>query len=92
MEGVTPEKAIAVLNEINQLDATVLPALIMHRVPCNDGLAQHPTVQVGLGPEQYEVGFLGIINGIFGAKEDGWGFIAAVYDDDGKIKRFELMT
>lgn len=74
-EPITVEQAIGRLNEINEMDPTVLPALINFRVPCNQALADHPTVQVGHGQDGYEVGLLGILNGIFGADERGWGHI-----------------
>jgi len=87
------ENVITVLNEINKLDPTVLLALISYRVPCNQALADHPTVQVGkseLG-DYFEVGLLGILNGLFGVKEDGYGYIAAEFDGD-TLKGFKLLT
>lgn len=77
---VTKEQAVTLLNEIHRLDPTVLQELVTHRVPCNEALANHPTVQVGLVDVQdgkFEVGILGIINGLFGVDDKGWGFIAA---------------
>jgi hypothetical protein len=77
------DEAIAVLNRIHKSDPSVLPALIFHRVPCNQTLADDPTVQVGkTGQEdvEWEVGLLGIINGLFGIQEDGFGYIAANFD------------
>lgn len=77
---VTKEQAVTLLNEIHALDPSVLQNLVSHRVPCNEALANHPTVQVGLvdGEDgKFEVGILGIINGLFGVDEKGWGFIAA---------------
>lgn len=90
----TPEDAVEILNRIHAADPSVLPALIEHRVRCNYALAIDETVQVGRidddpnGP--WEVGLLGIINGLFGTRPDGWGFIAAHYDDDHKLVRFEI--
>lgn len=87
------DEAIEVLNRIHQADPSVLPALIVHRVPCNRALADDPTVQVGAPPGEadgpFEVGLLGIVNGLFGVDERSWGFIAAVYDDDHQLVRFE---
>jgi len=84
---------VLALNQINELDPTVLPLLIGHRVPCNQALADHPTVQVGKNGKGYEVGLLGILNGFFGIKEDGYGYIAARYSDTrlGRIERFEIL-
>ena len=84
----THEDAIEVLNRIHSTDPTVLPQLIAYRVPCNEGLVDDPTVQVGVHDGTAEVGLLGIINGIFGVDERSWGFIAAIYDDDGVLLGF----
>jgi len=89
---ISPEKAVQLLNEIHELDPTVFMALIRYRVPCNKEFGEHPTVQVGLIPKEeypdperpYEVGLLGIINGIFGAAEDGYGYIGAEFDEKKK--------
>lgn len=85
---------IAQLNEISQTDPTAMEWLINNRITCNEALADHPTVQVhahdGKPPM---VGMLGIINGIVGAIGEGehmagFGYIAAVYDDDDNFVRF----
>ena len=89
----TVDEAIAVLNRIHAADPTVLPALIAYRVPCNRAVADDPTVQVGtsggrtskLDDPTFEVGLLGVINGIFGVDEQSWG---AEHDDQGKLTRF----
>lgn len=84
--------AVEVLNRIQKADASVLPALIAHRVPCNEALADDPTVQVGPSPDPavdhtiMHVGLLGIINGLFGTwGENDVGFIAMHENDDGSI-------
>ena len=75
---VTPQQAVHRLNEILSLDPEALAALVGNRVPCNKALAEHPTVQVHLNPDgSFEVGLLGILNGIFGTRPDGWGWIVA---------------
>lgn len=80
------------LNEIASHDRIALAALIEQRVPCNASLADHPTVQVSIDPndpmKQAKVGLLGILNGIVGSinkqgsSVDGYGYISAYYDDD----------
>lgn len=49
----------------------------------------HPSIQSIDG----EVGFLGLLNGILGTipegKFKGWGYVMAVFDDDGKLMRFQ---
>ncbi len=86
------DAAIDLLNRVHAADPTVLPALIAYRVPCNLAVADDPTVQVGKinGAENdWEVGLLGIINGLFGVQgERAVGFIAAHRDDDGQLTHF----
>lgn len=89
----TVDEAVSVLNEIHAADPTVLPALIACRVPCNDIVADHPTVQVGPSREDPDgpnlVGLLGVLNGVFGIMPNsGSGYIAAYYDDDGTLTHF----
>lgn len=83
------EEAIAVLNRIHEADPMVLPALISLRVPCNEAVANDPAVQVGVHEDEFEVGVLGIINGIFGTNDDGWGWICAKLDDHKNIVGFD---
>lgn len=101
--GVTDAReAVAVLNRIHESDPTVLPALIGYRVPCNYRLMRDPTVQVGprrdltpggLFPGRvYEVGLLGIINGLFGVHgESSTGYIGAQYDGDHRLVEFVVL-
>jgi hypothetical protein len=57
--------------------------LIDLRIPCSMATQESPLIQC----VNNSVGFLGILNGIVGTidtgKRAGWGFITAVYDDDG---------
>lgn len=101
-ERVTVEEAIAVLNRVHALDPNVMQALIEFRVECNEQLADDETVQVAVKGEQlhrasgtelaeYNVGLLGILNGIFGIQPDTTtGYIAAVYNRSMQLLRFEL--
>lgn len=74
--------AIDVLNRIHAADPSVLPALIAQRVPCNDAVANDPSVQVMQAEDgTLSVGLLGIVNGLFGVDAAGSGFIAAEYDE-----------
>ncbi|MCM0759599.1 hypothetical protein M7775_13655 [Sporomusa sphaeroides DSM 2875] len=94
--------AIEILNQAVKADSKAIDHLINCRVPCNGTLANHPTIQVGAiinktrscekselatPYDRFEVGLLGIINGLFGADDDDWGFIAAQYED-GKLIGF----
>lgn len=84
---------VDVLNRIHEADPTVLPKLIDYRVPCNGTLADDPTVQVGRLEDEvgWEVGILGILNGIGGIDSSGSGYVAAIYDDEGKLTHFTVL-
>ena len=74
------------LNQLVEIDRSAVAALVANRVPCNDGLASHPTVQVAKQPGGYHVGLLGVLNGLCGVKPDGRGFIEARFEDqDGEF-------
>jgi hypothetical protein len=87
---IVVEETVKVLNRINEADPSVMPALIKMRVPCNDAVRDDETVQVGSATEGdgYEVGFLGILNGIFGIDENHYGFIYAYMGVEGTVIRF----
>lgn len=59
---------VRILNEAYDADPAAMHTLICQRVPCNQTLADHPTVQVASEPvaktEYFSVGMLGVINGI----------------------------
>jgi len=78
-------ETINLLNELVALDESTVRKLIQHRVKCNDDLANHPTVQVS---SEKGVGMLGILNGLFGVDDDGWGPITMVTEKNKKIVEF----
>jgi hypothetical protein len=83
--------AIDLLNEALALDPVAISALVSNRVPCNENLANHDSIQASGHP--FSVGLLGIINGLFGVDERGWGAIAAVVEADLKtVVRFERVV
>jgi hypothetical protein len=60
-------------------------ALVDHRVPCNRELADDPTVQVRKQDNWFEVGMLGLLNGMTGTIDRpgpryGWGRVVAIYE------------
>jgi hypothetical protein len=89
-ESITIEDALVVLNRAFQADPMAMDALSSARVPCNSMLADDPEIQVasrmtntdgGRPVTQYAVGFLGIINGLFGIDEEThYGAIAMDYE------------
>lgn len=81
------------LNGALKMDREAITALVEYRVPCNEELLSHRQLQAGDMPDGSPgVGMLGVINGIFGTIKDGpragWGFITAVFDDEGKLTHF----
>lgn len=95
------ERALIVLNRMLEEDRVAVTRLCLDaRVPCNDALADDPSVQVGhIGDDKTngcDVGLLGVVNGICGTIDDGpkkgWGPVTAVVDmaDGNKlVTRFE---
>ena len=88
--------AVGVLNSALLCDAAAIQALMALEVPASDSLAEHPTIQVGTSmvrprDGEYVVRPLGLINGLFGADSDDWGFIAMIVDANGAIERFERL-
>lgn len=95
-KSVTVDQALTFLNEALALDPAAMEKLIESRVPCNEGLYKHPAIQCCGHPLSEHgpaaVGFLGMLNGLFGASERGGGFIAAVYGEDRRLIRFEKLV
>lgn len=81
-ESITVDDALEVLNRMLETDPEAARQLfIFGRVPCNEALAEDPTINVKAyrnprEPEaapKYSVGILGVLNGLFGMDEGGWG-------------------
>lgn len=91
---------IEFLNSLVAIDRYAVAELLCVRVPCNQTLADHRTVQVTAGDGEFtfiasgafRVGILGVLNGFCGTIDDGhrkgWGPIAVIYDE-GRLVRFE---
>lgn len=90
-DAITPRDVVEVLNRILEADHAAVSALATNRVPCNGELAADPTVQVWARRSGFHVGLLGVLNGLFGVDEEGWGSIAADVEN-GEIVRFRLLT
>jgi len=85
--------AIKVLNEALEADRDAVSKLMEAEVEVNaEPFIDHPTIQVGhrdYDPDQPVIlRPLGLINGLFGADQDAWGFIAMIVNDDGSIAEF----
>ena len=90
-ETITIQDVCDLLNELLEKDRYCINSLLFTRVTCNKAIADHPTVQV----QQYKndklpaVGLIGIINGLFGIREDGMGAFCAEVDDNGELITFK---
>jgi hypothetical protein len=83
------EQACKLLNEMLKLDPDFTQTIVSYRIECNKQLAEHPTIQVkDNGQEHYTAGLLGVINGL---APKATSAIAAVYNDNNKIIKFEVM-
>jgi hypothetical protein len=91
MDQITIEQVIDKLNEFLILDKAAIKQLIEYRVPCNEAMKNHKTIQVLVDEDgrNARVGLLGILNGFFGVEEDGWGKICASFDEDGDLLGFQ---
>lgn len=74
------DQAIKRLNEMLAADPDAITALVRHRVSCNRPLAEHPTCRVRRIDDAFDVGLLGVINGIFGLNDEGKGYISIATD------------
>lgn len=81
----TVQDAVTLLNEALAADRMAVEILIGFRINCSQRLAFHPTIQV---TQDYRVGMLGILNGIFGLYENT-DLVCAVFED-GRLVRFVL--
>jgi len=87
------EKYITVLNEAYDADPAAIHALLLNRIPCNEKLANHPTIQVTeeTVPKQtyYSVGVLGLLNGLIASATGTC--VAAKFSEPDKEGRATLL-
>jgi len=88
---VALEETIEFLNRLVEIDHEAMKILVLTRVPCNQGLADHPTVQVREDNDAFNVGMLGVLNGLFGINPDGYGNIIADFESDGQGNLIRLL-
>lgn len=90
--NVSIKEVITFLNECLKCDPDAISSLFSIRVACNKNMANHPTLQVaGLSDNYFIFGIMGLLNGIFGSDENGWGHIAADVEGS-KILRFSEIS
>lgn len=93
-ETITIDEVIKMLNQMVGLDAVATAVMLDNKVPCNQALAEHPSIQIGDQNGGHTVSILGILNGLFGKYDwgeyrGGWGAITAVYDHNRNLICFE---
>lgn len=95
-ESITPQEVVEFLNSLLEIDGKAMSDLFSSRVPCNEGLRDHPTVQVAVyDPPVPRVGILGVLNGLFGTFDSSdWGCIAMDMNREGsnEILQFRVLT
>lgn len=96
-DAILADEVIARLNRLlEKADPAVrtdIERLIETRIQVSPVTLAHPSIQVQHGEGSEPVlGFLGLLNGIIGTIPTGkfrdWGYIAAFYDDQGRLQYF----
>ena len=77
-DSVTVDHVLEVLNRMLEADPVATRELVLTHISCNEDLRDDPTIQVRTYSIQeddpaHSVGILGVLNGIFGIDEGGWG-------------------
>lgn len=84
---VLAKRIVNFMNSLLEIDRDAIVNLVNARMLCNKELEEHPTVQV-TGTNDSVVGILGILNGLCGIYDNGYGAIAAYFDEENKLERF----
>jgi hypothetical protein len=86
-KSITVKNVCDMMNELLELDPKCINELMYTRIKCNKKIAEHPTVQVYFAAHKpTKVGLLGILNGLFGTREDGSGPICIEVEDNNNDK------
>jgi hypothetical protein len=91
-EGMSAEAAVRILNELLKLDPIATQKIVETRVPCNEGVVNHPTIicaEDGSGVPV--VGLIGILNGIV-KLEDPEGKVVVTHKENGVLVKFSAMV
>ena len=82
---ISAQDAVDYLNSVIECDPLAFRAFMCVRIPCNKKLAEHPTAIVDVWSEGFQIGLMGLINGMFSLSEEGTGKIWYTMDDDGNF-------
>lgn len=96
------DELIDFLNSLVKIDPYAMAELLCVKVPCNQTLAEHPTVDVEpsgnatfIAPGTFRVGILGILNGFCSKPSDKpTGYLTPIIPvyGDGKLSHFKRAT
>lgn len=93
-DRVLGQRIVDLLNELLVLEPSATNNLMLWHARCSEALLAHPTIQVsgGFGDEpRYSVGIMGILNGLVGKDQDGYGCVLVeTLGNTGRIIRFSL--
>ena len=85
---ITSHGIVQLLNSLVHADPDCMHNLTEQRVPCNQAVVEHPTVQVWSHDGKDLLGLLGVLNGIVASEDE---LIEGVYDDETTLlKSFRL--
>ena len=90
MKSITPQDACNLLNKLLEIDYGFTAKLVTTRFVCTQDISRHPTVQINERDGITEAGIIGVINGMFGKREDGTAPICYQQDENGEIIKFTL--
>lgn len=86
------QSIVDLLNEVLEINPEALLALLKVKVPCNDALADHPRIQVGVGEfdSHFSLGFLGLLQGLSNGDE----YLASIWtkEDPPQLDGFCILT
>jgi len=75
------ERIARFLNDALDIDRAAIATLCGMRVPCNQKLADHPTIQVRAEEDgTFSLGLIGLLNGLIGTDEKQHGYLAATFE------------
>ena len=87
---ISIEDVCEILNDLLKIDYDACFRLVNHRETCNVKVYNHPTIMVAEIAGEYTVGIIGLLNGMFGIREDGFGQLCYNMDNDSeKITEFK---
>jgi len=84
-KSVKVEDVVDLLNEYLKLDPKGAELLVSTRIPCNEKITDHPTIQTFY----LTVGLIDFLNGLFGIGKKGSGPIVACFNEQGNLFTFK---